>query len=51
MSYTKEEIKEVQNEVEYYIGQKCSKQEAEEILWYVKQGRNLGEIIEAYYSC
>ena len=44
-------IEYIKEEVEYYTGKKCSDEEAEEILWHVKQGKNLGEVISAYYGC
>jgi len=42
----------VQNEVEYYTGRKCSKEEAQEIIWFVKNNKaSLEEVISAYYGC
>lgn len=44
-------IEYIKEEVEYYTGKKCSDEEAQEILWHVNQGKNLEEVISAYYGC
>ena len=46
-------IKEIIEEVDYYIGRRISKQEAEEIKWHLENhpGTSLEEIVSAYYGC
>lgn len=46
-------IEMIKDEVEYYTGERCSTQEAEEIKWHLEnhKGVSLEEIISAYYGC
>lgn len=41
------------DEVEYYIGRRISKQEAQEIKWHLEShpGTSLEEVVSAYYGC
>jgi len=43
-------IQDIKVEVEYYTDKKCSDQEAEEILSYVRNGADLFDVISAYYG-
>jgi len=46
-------VKEIIEEVEYYIGKRISKREAEEIKWHLENHPHatLEEIVSAYYGC
>ena len=40
------------DEVEYYIGKRISKQEAQEIKWFCENNHaSLEEVVSAYYGC
>lgn len=46
-------IKQIKDEVRYYLNRKATDEEAEEILGYVEDntGASLDEIIADYYGC
>ena len=46
-------IKEIKEEIFYYIGERATDEEAEEILGFVEDnpGASLDEIVSEYYGC